>query len=71
MVDNPESICAGLLESLPLIYSSLNAHQANETDCKELKTKILAGGQKADKFQLQKGLICFIPRVYTRDRILG
>jgi len=59
---------ATLLESLPLVYSSIERHQTDDSFCKELKEKILAGLPAVDKFRLHKNLVCFFPKRAKRRR---
>ena len=60
--DSPEMICAVLLESLPLVYSSIEEHQADNSFCKKLRQKILTGGADVHKFQIHKNLVFFFPK---------
>ena len=41
--EGPELTCAALIESLPLVYSSIEQYQADDPLCKDLKVKIEAG----------------------------
>jgi len=66
--ENPEVMCATLLESLPLVYSSIEKHQTDDSFCKELKRKILAGLPTVDNFRLYKNLVCFFPKRAKRRR---
>ena len=66
--ENPEVICATLLESLPLVYSSIEEHQTDVSLCNELKGKILAGQPALDNFRLHKDLVCFFPKRAKRRR---
>ena len=38
--ENSEIICATMLGSMPLIYSSLQEHQGNDAFCYELRGKV-------------------------------
>jgi len=64
----PEVMCATLLESLPLVYSSIEKHQTGDSFCKELKRKILAGLPEVDSFRLHKNLVWFFPKRAKRRR---
>ena len=66
--ETPEVICATLFESLPLVYSSIEKHQTDDSFCKELKEKILAGLPAVDNFRLYKNLVCFFPKRAKRRR---
>jgi hypothetical protein len=60
--ENPEVKCMGLLQSLPLMYYSLEEHQKGDSMCKELYGKIQAGQKGVEKFQICKGLVCYRPK---------
>jgi hypothetical protein len=66
--ESPEMTCATLLESLPLVYSSIEEHQAGDSFCNDLKQKILAGQAGVDNFQIHKNLVCFFPKKAKRRR---
>ena len=66
--ESPEMTCATLLESLPLVYSSIEEHQASDSFCNDLKQKILAGQAGVDNFQIHKNLVCFFPKKAKRRR---
>jgi hypothetical protein len=38
--ENPELICAGMLGSLPLVYSSLQKHQRDGVFCEDLRKRV-------------------------------
>jgi hypothetical protein len=42
--ETPESCCMALWQELPLVYSSLEAHQGEDPLCQELHSKVLVGG---------------------------
>jgi hypothetical protein len=63
-----EMACATILESLPLVYSSLEEHQANDSFCENIKGEIRAGKSSVENFQIHKGLLCFYPRKARRRR---
>jgi hypothetical protein len=48
-----------LLQSLPLVYSSLGDHQKKDPFCVDLRAKIQAGQGVADGFQVFKDLLCY------------
>ena len=66
--ENPELTCAVLMESLPLVYSSIEEHQADDPFCKDLRQKILTAQSTAEKFRIHQNLICFFPRGARRRR---
>ena len=57
--ETPEMACAAMLESLPLIYSSLEEHQAEDEFFKDLKQKIMTDQAAVHNFQIHKKLVCF------------
>ena len=59
--ESPEMICAKLLNSLPLVYSSLYEHQKDDVFCQDLRKK--AEGKEAwgKNFQIYKDLLCYFP----------
>jgi transposase InsO family protein len=64
----PEMACATLLESLPLVYSSLEEHQKEDSLCKDLREKIQNGQGGVDNFQVHNGLVCYRPKRAGRRR---
>ena len=64
----PEMVCATLLESLPLVYSSLEEHQKEDALCKDLREKIQNGQGGVDNFPVHKGLLCYRPKRAGRRR---
>ena len=50
--ESPEMVCAALLESLPLVYSSMEEHQGNDPFCKDLREKIVSGQTGVDNFHI-------------------
>ena len=67
-VEIPEVTCATLLESLPLVYSSLKEHQKDDPFCKDLWVKVRTGQGGVDNFQTHKGLLCSRPKGTERRR---
>ena len=67
-VEIPEMTCATLLESLPLVYSSLEEHQKEDPFCKDLWERIRTGQGGVDNFQIHKGLLCSRPKGTGRRR---
>jgi len=57
-----EMACVAVLESLPLVYSSMEEHQANDQFCKDLRQKITTDQAAVDNFQIHKNLVCFFPK---------
>jgi len=64
----PEVTCAALLESLPLVYSSLPRCQADDPVCKAMRAKILTDTPLAEKFVVQKDVLCYFPKGAKRRR---
>ena len=60
--NTPEMNCAALLESLPLVYSSLEDHQKEDSFCKDLRDKIEAGQGGVENFQVQRDRLCYYPK---------
>jgi hypothetical protein len=60
--ETPETNCVALLQSLPLVYSSLEEHQKQDPFCVDLRDKIQAGQGSDDNFQMSKGLLCYYPK---------
>jgi hypothetical protein len=48
--ETPENVCATLLESLPLVYSSLAEHQETDIFCKDLQHKNCGRAGRDRKF---------------------
>ena len=59
--ETPEMNCAALLQSLPLVYSSFEDHQKEDSYCKDLRDKIQAGQGGVDNFQVQRDRLCYYP----------
>jgi len=70
MRDSPEMVCANLLESLPLVYSSMQEHQAANSLCQEIRKQIDDGRTAAGKFHIHRDLVCFSPKGAKRRRWL-
>ena len=65
---NPESICATMLNSLPLVYSSLQDHQRDDPFCKDLREGVENKEKRANDFQIYNQLLCYFPRGAKRRR---
>ena len=52
--DNAQVSCAVLLQSLPLVFSSLEEHQTKDDFCEEIHKKLQAYLPGAENFQLHK-----------------
>jgi hypothetical protein len=59
-----------LLQSLPLVYSSLSDHQKKDPFCVDLRARILGGQEVASEFQLSKELLCYQPLRAKRRRFV-
>ena len=56
---SPVLTCASLLESLPLVYSSIDSHQADDPFHKYVRAKLFTDPAKEDKFTVCKNLLCY------------
>jgi len=52
--EGPKLTCASLLESLPLVYSSIESHQADDPFSKDVRAKLVAKPAEVDKFTVCK-----------------
>jgi hypothetical protein len=66
---DPPASWMALLQSLPLVYSSLSDHQSKDPLCVDLRRRITDGLNNEAKFQLYKGLLVYCPRG-ARRRLL-
>jgi hypothetical protein len=66
--EGPELTCASLLESLPLVYSSIESHQTDDPFCKDVRAKLVADPAEVDKFSIFKNLLCYYPKGAKRRR---
>jgi hypothetical protein len=66
--EGPEITCAALLESLPLVYSSLQEIQMTDDWCAELRKKILDKQPNVDSFVIYKELLAYFPKKAKRRR---
>jgi hypothetical protein len=55
----PEVSCDAILESLPLVYSSLEKHQRKDAFCKSLREEVRGGLAGSNKFQVQRDRLCY------------
>ena len=60
--EDPEMICGMMINSLPLVYSSLKEHQGDDEFCKGLREGIERKDSAASKFQIHNQLLCYFPR---------
>ena len=58
-------VCATTLESLPLVYSSLEEHQMSDQFCGDIKQKIATNSAGIENFHVRKNLVCFTLRVLS------
>ena len=65
---NPEMKCATILESLPLVYSSLEEHEMSEQLCKDLRQKVTTNSPGSENFQIRKNLVSYNPKGAKRGR---
>ena len=66
--ENVEVTCGALLESLPLVYSSLKEQQENDVFCMEVLKKIQDKQTGVENFQVHKGLLCYFLKRSKRRR---
>jgi len=63
-----EGKCASLMQSLPLVYSSLDEHQKTDPFCKGLLERIQENPGDGGSFQLRHNLLCYCPKKEKRCR---
>ena len=56
-VENTEISSAALLDSLPLVYSSLEERQKGDDFCQDVLKKILERQTGVESFQVHRGLL--------------
>jgi len=66
--ETTENCCMALWQELPLVYSSLETHQEEDSFCTDLRGKILAGEASVDKFQVQGNRLSYYPKGAKRRR---
>jgi hypothetical protein len=66
--ENPETVCASMLGSLPLVYSSLEEHQRDGVLCRGLVKKVKGKESAGNNFQIHNGLLCYFPKRARRRR---
>jgi hypothetical protein len=66
--ESPEIKCATILESLPLVYSSLEEHQMSDQLCGDIKQRITNNSAGIENFQIRENLVCFNPKGAKRCR---
>ena len=66
--ESPEIVCATMLSSLPLVYSSLQEHQKDDVLCQDLRGKVENKEAAADNFCIHNGLLCYSPKKGRRRR---
>ena len=64
----PQMLCTTVLESLPLVYSSLEEHQLQDPYCEDIRQKIISNSGDVGNFRLHKNLVSFMPRGAKRNR---
>ena len=65
--ETPEAVCGALMESLPLVYTSLAQYQTDDAFCRELSEKVKRGDPAVKNFRIHRDLLCFHPpRARTR-----
>jgi hypothetical protein len=66
--DDPEAVCGMMMDSLPLVYSSLKEHQRDDGFCENLRKGVERKDHTANKFQLHNQLLCYFPRGARKRR---
>jgi len=66
--EDGEALCGALLESLSLVYSSLDEHQKQDEFCKKIQDQIQGKWTGAEGFQVYRGLLCYFPKRAKRRR---
>ena len=66
--ESPDITCATILESLPLVHSSLQEHQTTHSFCQDIRRKIDNRPMGVEKFQVRKNLLGFFPKGAKRCR---
>ena len=66
--EDPEALCGMMMNSLPLVYSSLKEHQEGDEFCEGLRGGIERKGSAASKFQIHNQLLCYFPRGARKRR---
>jgi hypothetical protein len=66
--ENPEIVCATMLGSLPLVYSSLQEHQREDVFYQDLRKKVQNKEAAGNNFQIHNGLLCYFPKRARRRR---
>jgi hypothetical protein len=66
--ESPEMVCATMLSSLPLVYSSLHEHQGGDALCQELRRKVEHKEAGGENFCIHNGLLCYSPKKARRRR---
>jgi len=66
--ENPEVLCAAMLDSLPLVYSSLIEHQNSDAFFQALRRKIDSNEPGGGNFCVHKGALCYFPNRARRRR---
>ena len=65
---SPQMLCTVVLESLPLVYSSLEEHQRQDPYCEDIRQRIASNSADVGNFRVHKNLVCFMPRGAKRRR---
>jgi len=67
--ENPEIFCASLMDSLPLVYSSLQEYQQMDSWCQDLLRKVDRKETAGNKFRVVKG--CCVSSPKEREGVAG
>jgi len=66
--EDTESICPTMLNTLPLVYSSLQDHQRDDPFCRDVREAVENKEKRANNFQIYNQLLCYFPRGAKRRR---
>ena len=61
--ENAEAVCASLIQSLPLVYSSLHEHEREDPWCNQILDQIQVDPSQGDNFSSHRNLCVIIRRV--------
>jgi hypothetical protein len=66
--ETQENVCATMLSSLPVVYSSFQEHQGDDALCQDLRRKVENKEAAAVSFHIPNGLLCYSPKKVRRRR---
>jgi hypothetical protein len=60
--NTPEEECVAVIQSLPLVYSSLAEHREKDVFCQDIRSLIRSANGDSGNYELNKGLLCYRPK---------